>query len=117
MAASWNNPKWLARGTWGHRIWRWLTVAMVLVVGFAAAINITPHEDVMKKARLAADRRTLDELRSASAIYYGKSETFPTRATLQTLVQGFQLVCPGASWAADSSNGKITYIPNNISAC
>ncbi len=57
---------------------------------------------------------------SASAIYYSKNgETFPTQATLQTLVRGFNgtFQCSGATWAADTTNGQITYTPNNISAC
>ena len=90
----------------------------VAIIAIIAAIAITLYQDVQKKARLAADNGTIGALRSASAIYYGKNDgTFPTQATLQTLVQGFQLMCTGATWAVDATNGKITYTPNNISVC
>ena len=93
-------------------------MVVVAIIAIIAAIAITLYQDIQKKARLAADNGTIAALRSASAIYYGKNDgTFPTQATLQTLVQGFQLVCPGATWAADATNGKITYTPNDVSAC
>ena len=93
-------------------------MVVVAIIAIIAAIAITLYQDVQKKARLAADNGTIAALRSASAIYYGKNDgTFPTQATLQTLVQGFQLQCPGATWAADATNGKITYTPNDTSVC
>ena len=93
-------------------------MVVVAIIAIIAAIAITLYQDVQKKARLAADNGTIAALRSASAIYYGKNDgTFPTQATLQTLVQGFQLQSPGAAWPADATNGKITYTPNNSTAC
>ena len=93
-------------------------MVVVAIIAILAAVAITLYQDLQKTARLAADNGTIAALRSASAIYYGKNDgTFPTQATLQTLVQGFQLVCPGATWAADATNGKITYTPNDVSAC
>ena len=93
-------------------------MVVVAIIAIIAAIAITLYQDIQKKARLAADNGTIAALRSASAIYYGKNDgTFPTQATLQTLVQGFALQCTGATWAVDATNGKITYTPNNISAC
>jgi type IV pilus assembly protein PilA len=95
-------------------------MVVVAIIAIIAAIAITLYQDVQKKARLAADQGTIAALRSASAIYYGKNDgTFATQATLQTLVQGFSgtFQCPGASWAADTTNGKITYTPNDVSAC
>jgi prepilin-type N-terminal cleavage/methylation domain-containing protein len=93
-------------------------MVVVAIIAIIAAIAITLYQDIQKKARLAADNGTIAALRSASAIYFGKNDgTFPTQATLQTLVQGFVLQCPGASWATDTTNGKITYTPNDTSAC
>jgi type IV pilus assembly protein PilA len=93
-------------------------MVVVAIIAIIAAIAITLYQDIQKKARLAADQGTVAALRSASAIYFGKNEgVFPTQATLQTLVQGFNLQCPGASWSADTTNGKITYTPNDTSAC
>ena len=93
-------------------------MVVVAIIAIIAAIAITLYQDVQKKARLGADNGTIAALRSASTIYYGKNDgTFPTQATLQTLVQGFTLQCTGATWATDMTNGKITYTPNDISAC
>ena len=93
-------------------------MVVVAIIAIIAAIAITLYQDVQKKARLAADNGTIAAIRSASAIYFGKNDgTFPTQGTLQTLVQGFQLQCPGAAWASDITNGKVTYTPNDISAC
>ena len=93
-------------------------MVVVAIIAIIAAIAITLYQDIQKKARLAADMGTIAALRSASAIYFGKNEgVFPTQATLQTLVQGFNLQCPSASWSSDTTNGKITYTPNDTSAC
>jgi type IV pilus assembly protein PilA len=95
-------------------------MVVVAIIAIIAAIAITLYQDVQKKARLAADQGTIAALRSASAIYYGKNDgTFPTEATLQTLVQGFNgsFQCTSATWAASTTNGKITYSPNDVSAC
>ncbi len=93
-------------------------MVVVAIIAIIAAIAITLYQDVQKKARLAADNGTIAAVRSASAIYFGKNDgTFPTQGTLQTLVRVFQLQCPGATWATDVTNGKVTYSPNDISAC
>ena len=107
------------RGVWVS--WRRSKVGAILKVGIPVAVLLSMAAVVdppQKKARLAADNGTIAALRAASAIYYGKNDgTFPTQGTLQTLVPGFQLMCPGASWSADGTNGKITYSPNDIGAC
>jgi prepilin-type N-terminal cleavage/methylation domain-containing protein len=93
-------------------------MVVVAIIAIIAAIAITLYQDVQKKARLAADLGTIAAIRSATAIYFGTNEgTFPTQATLQTLVAIFNLQCPGATWASDSINGKVTYSPNDVSAC
>ena len=95
-------------------------MVVVAIIAIIAAIAITLYQDVQKKARLAADQGTIAALRSASAIYYGKNDgTFPTQGTLQNLVQGFNgsFQCTSATWNASTTNGKITYSPNDVSAC
>ena len=95
-------------------------MVVVAIIAIIAAIAITLYQDVQKKARLAADQGTVAALRSASAIYYGKNDgTFPTQATLGTLVQPSPPVmqCPGNSWAIDAGNGKITLTGNTIANC
>lgn len=90
--------------------------AFVTVAVVVAAIRL--YQDVGLAARLSADQGTVAALRAAAAIYYGKNGTLPTRATLQTLVQPSPPVfqCTGATWSLDTTNGKITYIPNDLGA-
>ncbi len=93
-------------------------MVVVAIIAIIAAIAITLYQDVQKKARLAGDLGTMAALRSATAIYFGRNEgIFPTQATLQNLVQGYTLQCSGASWSIDTTNGRITYTPNDTSAC
>jgi type IV pilus assembly protein PilA len=95
-------------------------MVVVAIIAIIAAIAITLYQDVQKKARLAADQGTIAALRSASAIYYGKNDgTFVTGATLGTLVQPSPPVfqCPTGTFAADTTNGKITYTPNDVASC
>ncbi len=120
LAAAWWWLLRLKRAPWVAR-----SVAVSALVVMLAAF----YEGVGKKAQLAADQGTIAALRSASAIYYGKNGVFPTQPTLQTLVEasrtgmegrnpfGAALRCPGASWSADTTNGKITYTPNTLDAC
>jgi type II secretory pathway pseudopilin PulG len=95
-------------------------MVVVAIIAIIAAIAITPYQDIQKKARLAGDQGTMAALRSAAAIYFGKNDgSFPTQGGLNTLVQPSPPViqCPSASWAIDTTNGKITYTPNDTSAC
>jgi prepilin-type N-terminal cleavage/methylation domain-containing protein len=95
-------------------------MVVVAIIAIIAAIAITLYQDIQKKARLAGDQGTMAALRSAAAIYFGKNDgSFPTQGGLNTLVQPSPPViqCPSASWAIDTTNGKITYTPNDTSAC
>jgi prepilin-type N-terminal cleavage/methylation domain-containing protein len=92
----------------------------VAIIAIIAAIAVTLYQDLQKKARLSADQGTMAALRSAAAIYFGKNDgAFPTQGGLNTLVQPSPpfIQCTGASWALDSTNGKVTYTPNDTSAC
>jgi type IV pilus assembly protein PilA len=95
-------------------------MVVVAIIAIIAAIAITLYQDVQKKARLAADLGTVAALRSANSIYFGRNDgVFPTQATLTTLVQPSPPIfqCTGSAWNVDITNGKITYTPNDISAC
>jgi type IV pilus assembly protein PilA len=95
-------------------------MVVVAILAIIAAIAVTLYQDMQKKARLAGDQGTMAALRSASAIYFGKNDGgFPTQPTLEKLVQPSPPViqCPGGNWAIDTTNGKITYTPNDTSAC
>jgi len=93
--------------------------AMILLTAGLLVIAVTLYQDVGVKARLAADQGTVVALRSAAAIYYGKHRTWPSQATLATLVPAFdgRWQCPRAVWTYDQATGAVTYTPNDLSAC
>ncbi len=94
-------------------------IFLLLAAALVVAVVFTLDQPVARKAMLAADQGTMAALRSASAIYYGTHGTFPTKETLETLVRPSPpvLACPGASWSFDTTNGKITYTPNDLTGC
>ncbi|MGH7264442.1 MAG: type II secretion system protein [Candidatus Rokuibacteriota bacterium] len=95
-------------------------MVVVAIIAIIAAIAITLYQDIQKKSKLAADQGTIAALRSASAIYFGKNNgIFPTATTLGTLVVPAPPVfqCSGGTFASDTTNGKVTYTPNDIASC
>jgi prepilin-type N-terminal cleavage/methylation domain-containing protein len=86
-------------------------MVVVTIIAIIAAIVITLYQDVQKKTRLAADEATVTSLRSAVAIYYGKTNgLFPV-----DLASASALVTPAPSWQCSvlpsyfPSNGKIVF--------
>jgi hypothetical protein len=113
-------PAEKAMGRWLSR--RLLKTIVVLVALFAVygTLAVMLYQPIGQKSPLAADQGTIAALRSAAAIYYGRNDgTFPTKKTLQTLIQGFNgtFQCRGATWSIDGDNGRITYAPNDHRSC
>jgi prepilin-type N-terminal cleavage/methylation domain-containing protein len=84
---------------------------VVTIIAIIAAIGLTLYQDVQKKARLAADEATVTSLRSAVAIYYGKTNgLFPV-----DLASASALVTPAPVWQCSAlptyfaTNGKIVF--------
>ena len=84
---------------------------VVTIIAIIAAVAIAVYQDIVKKSKLAADQGVVSSLRSAVAIYYGRSNgLFPaSMTTVETLVQPTPIYNCAVPPVYDSANGKITF--------
>jgi type IV pilus assembly protein PilE len=84
---------------------------VVTIIAIIAAVSIAVYQDIVKKSKLAADNGIVASLRSAVAIYYGRSNgLFPSSMTaVQSLVQPTPVYNCTVTPIYDSTNGKITF--------
>jgi prepilin-type N-terminal cleavage/methylation domain-containing protein len=84
---------------------------VVTIIAIIAAVAIAIYQDIVKKSKLAADQGIVSSLRSAVAIYYGRSNgLFPTNmASVEALVQPVPIYNCSVPPVYDSANGKITF--------
>jgi Tfp pilus assembly protein PilE len=84
---------------------------VVTIIAIIAAVAIAIYQDIVKKSKLAADQAIVSSLRSAVAIYYGRSNgLFPaTMTSVETLVQPLPIYNCSVVPAYEPSNGKITF--------
>jgi type II secretory pathway pseudopilin PulG len=85
-------------------------MVVVAIIAIIAAIAVTIFQDLQKKARLGADQGSVGAMRSAIALYYGKTNGMflATRGAVNALVT------PAPVWNCgtptyDNANGKVTY--------
>ena len=83
----------------------------VSLIAIIAAIAIAVYQETVKKAKLAADHAVVASLRSAVAIYYGRSNgSFPASlGAVESLVQPTPIYKCSARPVYDATNGKITF--------
>jgi len=91
---------------------------VVTIIAIIASVAIAVYQDIVKKSKLAADQGIVASLRSAVAIYYGRSNgLFPvSMASVETLVQPTPVYNCSVTPTYDSGNGKITFTAT-ISDC
>jgi prepilin-type N-terminal cleavage/methylation domain-containing protein len=84
---------------------------VVTIIAIIASVSIAIYQDIVKKSKLAADQAIVASLRSAVAIYYGRSNgLFPaTMASVETLVQPAPIYNCFVTPVYDNANGKITF--------
>ncbi|MGH7536338.1 MAG: prepilin-type N-terminal cleavage/methylation domain-containing protein [Gemmatimonadales bacterium] len=84
---------------------------VVTIIAIIAAVAIAIYQDIVKKSKLAADQGIVSSLRSAVAIYYGRSNgLFPaTMGSVELLVQPAPVYNCLVPPVYDSANGKITF--------
>ena len=86
-------------------------MVVVTIIAIIAAVAFTLYQDIVRKSRLAADQGVIASLRSAVAIYYGRSNgLFPgDLGAVESLVTPAPVynchVIPGY----DPVNGMITF--------
>lgn len=85
-------------------------MVVVAIIAIIAAIAVTIFQDLQKKARLGADQGSVGAMRSAVALYYGKTNgMFPG-----TMAAVNKLTTPQPVWncgtpSYDNTNGKVDY--------
>lgn len=86
-------------------------MVVVTIIAIIAAVSIAIYQDIVKKSKLAADQGIVSSLRSAVAIYYGRSNgLFPaSMASVESLVQPAPVYNCTVPPVYDSANGKITF--------
>ncbi len=84
---------------------------VVTIIAIIAAVAIAIYQDIVKKSKLAADQGIVSSLRSAVAMYYGRSNgLFPTNmASVEALVQPAPIYNCSVPPVYDPANGKITF--------
>ena len=84
---------------------------VVTIIAIIAAVAIAVYQDIIKKSRLAADQGIVSSLRSAVAIYYGRSNgMFPSNlGAVEALVTPLPVYNCSVTPTYDSGNGKITF--------
>jgi prepilin-type N-terminal cleavage/methylation domain-containing protein len=84
---------------------------VVTIIAIIAAVVMSIYQDVVKKSKLAADQGIVSSLRSAVAIYYGKSNgLFPSSmGSVEALVQPAPAYNCTVLPTYDPANGKITF--------
>lgn len=85
-------------------------MVVVAIIAIIAAIAVTIFQDLQKKAKLGADQGSVGAMRSAVALYYGKTNgLFPaSEGNVENLTT------PTPSWNCgtptyDNANGKVSY--------
>ena len=84
---------------------------VVTIIAVVAAVSIAVYQDIVKKSKLAADQGLVASLRSAVAIYYGRSNgLFPaTMNAVEALVQPTPIYNCSVVPVYEPGNGKITF--------
>jgi type IV pilus assembly protein PilA len=84
---------------------------VVTIIAIIAAVAIAVYQDIVKQSKLAADQEVVASLRSAVAIYYGRTNgLFPgSLTTLESLVTPSPVFNCSITPNHDTSNGKITF--------
>jgi prepilin-type N-terminal cleavage/methylation domain-containing protein len=84
---------------------------VVTIIAIIAAVAIAVYQDIVKKSKLAADQGVVSSLRSAVAIYYGRSNgLFPASLnSVEALVQPAPVYNCTVLPVYEPTNGKITF--------
>lgn len=84
---------------------------VVTIIAIIAAVAMAVYQDIVKKSKLAADQGIVSSLRSAVAMYYGRTNgTFPgTLGAVEALVSPVPVYNCTVLPVYDAANGKITF--------
>jgi type IV pilus assembly protein PilA len=84
---------------------------VVTIIAIIAAVAMAVYQDIVKKSKLAADQGVVSSLRSAVAMYYGRTNgMFPgTLGAVESLVTPAPIYNCTVPPVYDSANGKLTF--------
>jgi prepilin-type N-terminal cleavage/methylation domain-containing protein len=92
-------------------------MVVVAIIAVLLAIAIALFQEAQKRARLAADQGTLNAMRSAITIYYGKHNgNFPTSPGIYIAPSPPAFQCALLTYSYDASTGLITITSSNSAA-
>jgi type II secretory pathway pseudopilin PulG len=93
-------------------------MVVVAIIAVIAAIAVAVFQDMARKAKLSADAHTVGNLRSAVALYYGKTNgLFPADlGSINSLITPAPVYQCSVSPGYDPNNGKLTYT-GTIGSC
>ena len=86
-------------------------MVVVTIIAIIAAVAFTLYQDIVRKSRLAADQGVIASLRSAVAIYYGRSNgLFPgDLGAVESLVTPTPIYNCNVIPGYDPVNGMLTF--------
>jgi prepilin-type N-terminal cleavage/methylation domain-containing protein len=86
-------------------------MVVVAIIAVIAAIAVAIFNDMIRKAKLSADQDTVSNLRSAVALYYGKTNgMFPANlASINALITPAPTYQCAVAPTYDNANGKVTF--------
>ena len=86
-------------------------MVVVAIIAVIAAVAMAVYQDIVKKSKLSADQAVVTSLRSAVAIYYGRTNgSFPSSlASVEGLVHPSPVYQCTVAPVYDTNNGKITF--------
>jgi prepilin-type N-terminal cleavage/methylation domain-containing protein len=92
-------------------------IELMVVIGIIAvltAIALVLFQDAQRRARLAADQATLNAMRSAITVYYGKHNgNFPQSPGLYVVPSPPVFQCTLLTYSYSASTGLVTITSSN----
>jgi prepilin-type N-terminal cleavage/methylation domain-containing protein len=92
-------------------------MVVVAIIAILLAIALVLFQDAQRRARLAADQATLNAMRSAITIYYGKHNgNFPASPGIYVVPNPPVFQCTLLAYSYDTSTGLLTVTSSNTAA-
>jgi prepilin-type N-terminal cleavage/methylation domain-containing protein len=92
-------------------------MVVIAIVGVLVAIALVLFQDAQRRARLAADQATLNAMRSAITIYYGKHNgNFPQSPGVYVVPTPPIFQCTLLSYSYSASTGLVTITSSNTAS-
>jgi prepilin-type N-terminal cleavage/methylation domain-containing protein len=92
-------------------------MVVVAIIGVLLVIALVLFQDAQRRARLAADQATMNAMRSAITIYYGKHNGhFPASPGVYVVPSPPIFQCALLQYSYDTSTGLLTVTSSNTAS-